>query len=78
MNRASRRLTGNVERMRRLGIRPVDFVRAAERGMESRMNIPDEHSNPAGRANRRDPGGSRRGFAVDFVRAFAALQRGWR
>ncbi|HEX9772641.1 MAG TPA: hypothetical protein VGA44_04175 [Steroidobacteraceae bacterium] len=41
------------------------------------MNTHNERSNPAG-ANRRDPGGSRRGFAVAFVRAFTALQRAWR
>ena len=32
MDRASQRHMGNVDRMRRFGIRPVDFVRAAERG----------------------------------------------
>ncbi len=42
------------------------------------MNTHNERSNPAGRANLRDPGGSRRGFAVAFVRAFTALQRAWR
>jgi hypothetical protein len=33
MDRVFRRQAGNVDRMRRFGIRPVDFVRAAERDL---------------------------------------------
>ena len=49
MDRASRRNAGIVDRVRRFGIRPVDFVRAAERGLV------------VGRQVRASPGGAAAG-----------------
>jgi len=55
---------GNVDRMRRFGIRPVDFVRAAERG--SAVGAPGI---PPRRAaiTQTAAGGSRGQRAVDYL-----------
>jgi hypothetical protein len=74
MDRASHRPKGDVDRMRRLGMRPVDFVRTAERGRASGAAA-GRASMGAEFASRR---GTRRKTVADFLRTFVVLRRAWR